>query len=253
MNRPGAEPPAGRAGFDWRRLWPLAVLAAGLVAAKAAGLDAYLSFNQLQAHRGALLSWVAANGSLAVLVYCLLYVLVVAFSLPGGAVMTVAGGFLFGQWLGTGLVVVSATLGSVLVFLAARSALGDHLAARAGPWLGRMRAGFNENALSYMLFLRLIPIFPFFVVNLVPAFLGVRLATYTIGTVLGIMPGSFVFASFGAGIGALFDRGERLSLSAVLTPEILTALFGLGLLALLPVAYRKLRARRKGRARDPFA
>lgn len=233
-----------RRGFDWRRLWPVAVLVAGLAGAKALGLDAYLSFDQLQANREALNAWVAANGALAVLVYAALYVLVVAFSLPGGAVMTVAGGFLFGQWLGTGVVVASATLGSVLVFLAAKTALADQLAAKAGPWLGRMRDGFNENALSYMLFLRLVPVFPFFVVNLVPAFLGVRISTYVLGTVVGIVPGSFVFASFGAGIGAIFDRGEQLSVQAVLTPEILAALTGLGVIALLPIAWKRLRRAR---------
>ena len=111
--------------------------------------------------------------------------------------------------------------------------------------MAKMREGFNENALSYMLFLRLIPAFPFFVVNLVPAFLGVPLGTYVIGTLLGIIPGSVVFASFGAGIGAIFDRGESLSVSAVLTPEIITALVGLAIISLLPIAYKKFKGKRK--------
>jgi uncharacterized membrane protein YdjX (TVP38/TMEM64 family) len=231
----GAKP----AGFRWRRLWPVALLLVGLVAAKAAGLDSYLSFEQLQQNREMLLDLVARWGLLAVLAYCLVYIAVVAFSLPGGAVMTLAGGFLFGQVGATAAVVVSATIGATLVFLAAKTSLGDQLAAKAGPWLGKMRTGFNENALSYMLFLRLIPAFPFFVVNLVPAFLGVRPATYILGTAIGIVPGTFVYASFGAGIGAIFDRGESFSVASVLTPEIVTALVGLAVIALLPVLYKK--------------
>ena len=127
----------------------------------------------------------------------------------------------------------------------AKTALGDALRDRAGPWLKKLEAGFHENALSYLLVLRLIPLFPFFVVNLVPAFLGVRLRTYVIGTVVGIIPGSFVFASVGAGLGSLFDMtmGNELELSGILTPEIVTALVGLALLSLLPVAYKKYKAR----------
>ncbi|MEQ8602748.1 MAG: TVP38/TMEM64 family protein [Marivibrio sp.] len=239
---PGA---SGRTPFQWRRLWPIALLAAGLVAAKAFGLDAYLSFEQLQQNRAALLDWVERWGALAVIVYALVYIAVVAFSLPGGAVMTIAGGFLFGQAPGAAYVVVAATIGATLVFLAAKTSLGDQLAGKAGPWLARMRAGFNENALSYMLFLRLVPVVPFFVANLAPAFLGVRLRTYVIATFVGIIPGTFVYASFGAGLGAIFDRGESFSVSAVLTPEILTGLVGLGVIALIPAAYKKIKGKRR--------
>ena len=127
-----------------------------------------------------------------------------------------------------------------------KTALGDALRAKAGPWLKKLEAGFHENALSYLLVLRLIPLFPFFAVNLVPAFLGVRLRTYVIGTALGIIPGSFVFASVGAGLGSLFDTtmGGEVELSGALTPEIVTALVGLAALSLLPVAYKKYQARR---------
>ncbi len=245
-NRTAAEPAqaAARSGFAWRRLWPLAVLALGLAAAKLTGLDAHLTFDALKENRTALLDLVDRHGALAVAVFMLAYVAVVAFSLPGGAVMTLAGGFLFGHVLATLYVVVAATAGATLLFLAARTALGEPLAAKAGPWLGRMRAGFNENALSYMLFLRLIPAFPFFVVNLVPAFLGMRLGPYILGTALGIVPGTFVYATFGDGLGAILDRGEDFTLAAVMTPEIVTALVGLGVLSLLPVAYKHWRKRR---------
>jgi uncharacterized membrane protein YdjX (TVP38/TMEM64 family) len=234
-----------RKPFQWRRLWPLAVLALGLLAAKLTGLDAYLSFDNLQQNRTVLVDWVDRWGMLAVLVYAGIYIAVVAFSLPGGAVMTIAGGFLFGQIWATAYVVVAATVGATLVFLAAKTSLGDQLAAKAGPWLAKMRAGFAENAMSYMLFLRLVPVVPFFVANLAPAFLGVGLRTYVTATLIGIIPGTFVFASFGAGLGAIFDRGESFSTSAVLTPEILTGLIGLGVIALIPAVYKKIKGKRR--------
>ena len=174
-----------------------------------------------------------------------IYAAATALSLPGGAVLTVTGGFLFGGLIGTFWVVLAATIGATAVFLVAKTALGDSLRRKAGPFLKRMEAGFQENALSYLLVLRLIPLFPFFIVNLVPAFLGVGLRTYVIGTFVGIIPGSFVFASVGAGLGSLLDQPGELSLAGVVTPEIVIALVGLSLLSLLPVAYKKLAARRK--------
>jgi len=158
-------------------------------------------------------------------------------------VLTITGGFLFGSIVATVLVVVAATLGATLVFLIARSALGDPLRARAGPFLQRMEAGFQEDAFNYLLVLRLIPIFPFWIVNLVPAFLGVPLRTYVLGTSIGIIPGSFVFASVGAGLGSVLDSGQAFSPASVLTPQVVIALVGLALLALLPVAYRKWKGR----------
>jgi uncharacterized membrane protein YdjX (TVP38/TMEM64 family) len=167
----------------------------------------------------------------------------VAFSLPGGAVMSIAGGFLFGTIWGSIYILIGATLGATALFIIAKTALGDVLRAKAGPWLQKMEAGFQENALSYLLVLRLVPLFPFFVVNLVPAFLGVSLATYVLGTFFGIIPGVVVFASVGAGLGSIFDAGEAFSARGILTPQILTALMGLAVLALIPVVYKKIKAR----------
>jgi uncharacterized membrane protein YdjX (TVP38/TMEM64 family) len=232
-----------RAGFSLRRIWPLLALALAAVAVFALDLDRYLTFAALREHREALTAFVDRNMLLAGLIYIAIYALVIALSVPGGAVLTIAGGFLFGSVIATLLVVFAATLGATLVFLIAKTALGDPLRARAGPFLKRMEAGFQEDALNYLLVLRLIPIFPFWIVNLVPAFLGVPLQTYVLGTFVGIIPGSFVFASVGAGIGSVLDSGEDFSPSSVLTPQIVIALVGLALLALLPVAYRKLKAR----------
>lgn len=239
-NENNAQKPA----FSWQRLIPLLVLAAGLIAFFAFGLDDYLTFETLRENRAWLLQQVAESALLAALVYMGLYILVVAFSLPGGAIMTITGGFLFGQWLGTAYVLVAATIGATILFLAARTALGDLLRAKAGPFLQKMESGFQENALSYLLVLRLIPIFPFFIVNLVPAFLGVTLRVFALATFVGIIPGSFVYATVGAGLGSIFDSGEEFTAGSILTPEIVTALVGLAILAMLPVAYKKFRAKR---------
>jgi uncharacterized membrane protein YdjX (TVP38/TMEM64 family) len=234
---------ASRPASSWRRLLPLGVLVAGLAAFFLFGLDDYLTFETLREHRAWLLQQVAESAVVTSLVFVAVYIAVVAFSLPGGAVMTITGGFLFGQWLGSLYVVFAATIGATILFVAARTALGDVLRAKAGPFLKKMEAGFQENALSYLLVLRLIPIFPFFVVNLVPAFLGVSLRTYVIATFFGIIPGSFVYATVGAGLGSIFDAGEEFTAASILTPEIITALIGLAILALLPVGYKKLKAR----------
>jgi uncharacterized membrane protein YdjX (TVP38/TMEM64 family) len=236
--------PGRPARFPVRRLLPLAALTLAVAVVFAFDLDRYLTFDALRENRAALTSFVAANGVLASVAYVLIYATAVALSLPGGAVLTMAGGFLFGTVLGSVLVVLAATVGATLLFLIAKTALGDPLRARAGPFLKKMEAGFQENALSYLLVLRLIPLFPFFIVNLVPAFLGVSLRTYVLATFVGIMPGSLVYASVGAGLGSVFDRSEAFAPSSILAPQIAVALVGLAVLALLPVLHRMLKARR---------
>jgi uncharacterized membrane protein YdjX (TVP38/TMEM64 family) len=228
-----------------KRALPLAVLVAGLVAFFVLDLDVYFSLEALKQNRGLLQSFVAENGLLAVLSFAALYTVVVAFSLPGGAIMTLAGGFLFGTVVGGLTVVVGATIGATPLFLIARTALGDILRAKAGPFLSRMEDGFQENALSYLLVLRLIPLFPFWLVNLVPAFLGVSTSTYVIGTFIGIIPGTFVFASVGNGLGAPLDAGQDPDLGIIFQPDVLGPLIALALLSLLPVAYKKYHARKK--------
>lgn len=222
-----------------KRLLPLFAIAGAIGAVFALGLDQYLSFNALRENRELLTGFVQDNYLVALLVFVAVYAVATALSLPGGAILTITGGFLFGTALGTAYAVVGATIGAVIVFLAARTALGDNLRQRAGPWLRKMEEGFKENALSYLLVLRLVPLFPFFVVNLVPAFLGVPLRTYVIGTFLGIIPGGFVFASVGAGLGSVFDSMDDFSPSAALTPEVIIALVGLAVLSLVPVGYKR--------------
>jgi len=236
--------PTGRAGL-LKRAWPLGVLVVGLVAFFALDLDVYFSLETLKQNREALQIFVTENGVLAILAFAGLYAVVVAFSLPGGAIMTLAGGFMFGTLIGGLTVVVGATVGATALFLIARTALGDILQAKAGPFLSRMEAGFRENALSYLLVLRLVPLFPFWLVNLVPAFLGVPTSTYVIGTFIGIIPGTFVFASVGNGLGALLDSGQDPNLGIIFQPDVLGPLIALALLSLLPVAYKKYQARKK--------
>jgi uncharacterized membrane protein YdjX (TVP38/TMEM64 family) len=239
--------PAGRGGPTplWRRLLPLGILLLAIVLVFAFDLHGYLSFETLRQHRDQLKDFVGRHAALAPLLFMAIYAAVVALSVPGGAVLTIAGGFLFGTLPATFYVVVAATLGATILFLIAKTALGDPLRARAGPSLRRMEAGFAENALSYLLVLRLIPIFPFWLVNLVPAFLGVGLGTYVLGTFFGIIPGSFVYASVGNGLGAVFDAGETPNLAIIFEPAILIPIVGLAVLALLPVAHRKFKARQR--------
>ena len=227
------------------RLLPLLVLLVGLGLFFAFGLQDQLSCAALRDNRAWLGAWVAEHRLLAIPSFMALYAAAVALSVPGGALLTVAAGFLFGTVVATAMVVVAATAGATVLFLAARTAFRDLLQPRVGPWLAKLQHGFAANELHYLLFLRLVPLFPFFVVNLVPAFLGVRLRSFVVATVFGIIPATFVFASVGAGLGSLFDAGRDCSLEGVLTPQIIFALTGLALLALLPVAYKRFVARRK--------
>ncbi|CAA7627602.1 TVP38/TMEM64 family protein [Magnetospirillum sp. SS-4] len=224
-----------------KRAAPLVLLAVLAAMVFALDLHRYLTLDALRDNRQALQAAVADNFALSALAYVAVYVVAVAISLPGATILTLAGGFLFGALMGGILTVTAATLGAVLVFLAARTVVGDSLRRRAGPFLRRMEDGFRANAFSYLLFLRLVPAFPFWAVNLVPALAGVGLPVFAAATVIGIIPGTFVFAAFGAGLGDLFSGGGDIRLSDVLSPTMILAFAGLGLLALLPVAMRKWR------------
>lgn len=239
MERPETED--GRKAGWLRRLLPVGVLIALLAAFFAFGLDRYVTFDSLKANREALQDFVARNLVLAALIYMLGYAVMTAASLPVATLVTLMGGFLFGAVGGTALTVVGATLGATAVFLAARTAFGDALRVRARPYIGRMEEGFRRNQVSYMLFLRLMPVFPFFVVNIVPAFLGVRTRTYVVTTFLGIIPGTAVYNTVGAGLGAIFDHGDDFTVSSVVTPEIVIGLAGLAILSLAPVLFRRLK------------
>jgi uncharacterized membrane protein YdjX (TVP38/TMEM64 family) len=224
-----------------KRFLPLLILLALLAIVLATGVHRHISFATLKAHRAELVALVAAYPILTLAAFIAFYVVFVAVSVPGAVFLTVAGGFLFGTVIGGGATVIGATAGATALFVFARSALGDALRRRATGFAAKMERGFRENAFNYLLVLRLVPAFPFFVVNLAAAVLGVPFMTYVVATALGIAPATFVFASFGSGLGQIFDRGEEPSLSGVLTPGIMFGLIGLALLALIPVAIKKLR------------
>lgn len=226
------------------RLLPLALLVLGGTLFIALGGHNYVSQAAIAANRERLLAAVAAGGGLAVLAYVAVYAGLVALLFPAAELLTIAGGFLFGRWQGTVYAVLGATGGATLVFLAARAGLAG-LAARAGGWAERVQAGFQRNGLSYLLVLRLLPLFPFWIVNLVAAGTGMRLRVFVLGTFVGIIPGAFVYASLGTGLGDLAAEGQISGLAALLRPGIILPLLGLAGMALLPVLYRSWRARRR--------
>jgi uncharacterized membrane protein YdjX (TVP38/TMEM64 family) len=203
-------------------------------------LKQYVSLDALKANRDRLLAFTDANYTVAVLTYIVLYALQTAFSLPGATIFTLAGGFLFGVVLGTLYVNIAATAGATLAFLAARYLLRDWVERKFGNRLGSIQDGFAKNAFSYLLTLRLIPLFPFFLVNLVSGLTRMTVGTYMAATALGIIPASFVFANAGRQLGSIN------SLSEIASPRVLGAFALLGVLALVPVVYRRLSGRKGG-------
>ena len=222
-----------------KRLWIGLAIIAIILAVRFTGVADLLSLDTLARYRGTLTGWVGANPLLSALAYVALYTAVAAFAVPGAVVLTLAGGFLFGAVLGTALTVLGATLGATLLFLLAVRIFGADALRRLGPRAEALARGIQANAWSYLLVLRLVPLFPFFLVNLVPAFAGVRLPVFFVTTLVGIIPGTAVFALSGAGLGRVLDAGGTPSVSGILTPEIIAALCGLAALALLAIPLRK--------------
>jgi uncharacterized membrane protein YdjX (TVP38/TMEM64 family) len=233
QSKPGS---SGSAVIRWA---PVGLVALALLLGYAFGLHRYLSLDALRESQSTLSAQVAQNAILAAAVYILVYTAAVALSFPGASFLTAAGGFMFGPVLGTALALVSATTGAVLIFLVATTSLGSVLARKAGPGMQRLREGFAKEGFSYLLFLRLVPVFPFWVVNLAAALFGMRLIPYVLATAIGIVPGTFVLAYFGHGLGTAID-GEGPPWSA----GLFVSLALLGVLALVPVLVRKLRGGR---------
>lgn len=259
MSPENGQPAARTQGSAIKRWLPLGAVIAATVLVLAMGWHKQLTFENLALKRHDLRVFVDTNTALALLGYVVIYVGIVALSLPGAALLTMAGGLLFGVWLGAPATIVAATVGATIIFLVARSSLGAALAERAGPWLERFRDGFAKEGLSYMLFLRLVP-FPFFIINIAPALLGVPLKTFVLGTFLGIIPGTFAIsylgdtldriivdakvaydacvATKGAGACTLTLELDRLPLR-----NIVIALSLIGVVALIPPALKKWRQR----------
>lgn len=205
----------------------------------ATGLYHYVSLSALQQHHHALSQWTAQHRFWATLIFIAAYTLAVAVSIPGATILTIAGGFLFGIVGGSILVVISATVGALVPFVAARTALADILRRKAGRRLNKMEQGFRENAISYMLFLRLLPIFPFWLINVAAGALGVRMSTFSWTTLVGIIPGTVVYVSVGNGMSKVIAQGNQINLSIIFQPAILIPLVGLAVLSLIPMIYHR--------------
>lgn len=227
------------------RFLPIIILVVGALAFFYFDGASYINLDTLKEQRNFLSSWVDRWGVVAPLIYGAIYMMVVAFSLPLGAIMTITAGFLFGVWVGVITVVISATIGATMIFLAVRLGLGKALTHKGKGWAAKMQEGFSRNAFSYLLVLRLIPIFPFALVNIVPAILGVSLSSYFFATFFGIIPGSFVYILLGDGLGAIFDSGGTPNLGIIFEPRIIAPILGLSALVLLQVGFRYYKDKKK--------
>jgi uncharacterized membrane protein YdjX (TVP38/TMEM64 family) len=225
-----------------RRLVPLGILIVAGVLFMVLGGHRYLNFAALAENREFLCAAVKQAGAAAALAFILAYAGLVALSVPGAALLTIAGGFLFGPWLGATYAVIGATIGATIVFLAARAGLAG-LVARAGPWVRRLENGFRRNGLYCLLALRLIPIVPFWLVNLVAGAVGLPLSVYVLGTFIGVIPVTFIYASLGNSLGTLVEDGRPPNAGILFRPEVYLPILGLAALALLPVVYQRWRAR----------
>lgn len=228
---------SGHAQTHAGKLVILAVIAVAIGAFFYFDLGRVLSLETLKEHRDKLLAFTQDHYAAAAALFVLSYIAVTGLSLPGAVIMTLAGGFLFGGFVGTLLVNIGATTGATLAFLTARYLLRDAVERKFGTWLGPLQEGFANNAFSYLMTLRLIPLFPFFVVNLASGLTRVSVGTYVAATALGIIPGSFVYAYAGQQLGTIN------SLKEIASPNVIAAFVLLGLLALLPAVYKKFSGR----------
>jgi len=229
----------------WVRLWPLYIILGGLALAISQGWHTHLSPSALGENAVYLNNLVQENFWLVLLAFVGIYIAATAFMVPASA-LTIGGGFLFGTYVGAPATVVGATIGACVLFTAAKSSIGETLKSIAGPFVGKMEAGFNENALSYLFTLRLIPLFPFAVVNIAPAILGAKFRDYFISTALGIIPGTIAYTLIGSGLrGTLLDaaaKGETADVGALVkaaATNFIPAFFALAFVAMIPAIYKK--------------
>ena len=220
----------------WLKLLIITVFIGGLISFFVLGGNQYLSLDALKSNRDSLLDFTESNYVLMMAITIAVYTLSTALSVPGATILSLATGFLFGRWVGTGIILLSATIGATLVFLAARYLFADTARARMNSGMAaKLINGFHDNAFNYLLFLRLVPLFPFWLVNLAPAFTPITVRTYATATAIGILPGCFVIANLGQSLGRVD------SLNQLISAETLLA-FGLfGLFALVPVVIKKLK------------
>jgi uncharacterized membrane protein YdjX (TVP38/TMEM64 family) len=242
-----ASRPDSTARSAWRFL-PLALILLGLAFAWAMGWHHYLSLAWLAESSDALQAHVDANYAVAAILFVGFYILAAAFSFPAAAVLTIFSGFLFGWLPGTVFAMLGATGGATLLFLAARTAFGGFLRERVGGFAARLSDGFARDAFSYLLVLRLAPFIPFFVVNIAPALFNVRLRTFVLATIIGILPGTLAYSWLGCGLDSVLlvarQAGRDASIHDLVTPELTAAFAGLALVALLAIVVRRRTASR---------
>lgn len=242
--------------FSMLKRWiPLAILLSAMVFAFANGWHRELTLSNLIMNREALGASVAENYWFTVLTYCGLYVLAVSLSIPGASWITVAGGLVFGWVYGGIFTAFAATAGATIIYVIARTSFGSILSEKAGPRLKKLASGLQENAFSYLLFLRLVPLFPFWLINLAPALFNVKVSTYVAATFIGILPGTFAYALLGEGLDSLVAAQEaanpgcaakgtcEIDVGAAITPEIIAALVGLAIVSLVPIIVQKMRTK----------
>jgi uncharacterized membrane protein YdjX (TVP38/TMEM64 family) len=221
-----------------KRFLPISILLIGLFIAFIFGGADYISLETIRTNKEELKQFIQAKYTTSVIIFIFIYVVTTACSIPGAAILSLLGGYLYGVSLGAMFSLTGATIGACALYFAARTALGDTLKSRAGPAIVNMQDGFKKNSFSYMLFLRLVPVFPFFLVNLVPAFLQVRFSTYFFASVMGMAPGAIAFALTGVGLDKILLKGDNVDISILVTEELMFGLIGLGVLALFPVFYK---------------
>ncbi len=236
------EPARSQGGRGLLRFLPILIIALGAAAFFLSGAHNYLTFAAIKENYRTLAAFVETHFWISLALYMLAYVGVTALSIPGASIMSVLGGFLFGNATGTSAAVVSATIGATLIFLAARLAIAGWSTIGISEIVRKLEAGFSKNAFSYLLLLRLMPLFPFFLVNIASAFTRIKTSTYILATSIGIIPGAFAFVSAGNGLGAVFERDGDLKLKGLLLqPEILTPIIALSALAAIPILYRAIK------------
>jgi uncharacterized membrane protein YdjX (TVP38/TMEM64 family) len=234
-----------------KKYLPLIVLAVVLAVVLASGITKYLGLSTLKENGAELRAFIAANALLALVIYVGVYALATAISIPGAAILTLAGGYLFGTWVGGVATVIGATIGAVMIFYAVRTSLGASLRARAEASGGRLKAvidGVRDGAFGYILTLRLIPLAPFWLVNVAAALAHAPLGAYALATFIGIIPGTFIFCGIGAGIGEVLARDGTPDLGIIFEPKVFLPLLALGLLTLGTTLYQRFVARKGGKA-----
>ena len=231
------------AGRLSKRLLPFFLLF-GLVLFFLFGGYRFLSFSQLAENYTSLKAFVDEQLVIALLIFGATYTLTVALSLPIASLLTITGGALLG-WAGAAVVICAATIGATIVFIAARTIFNEFFINRSRGFIAKLETGFQENAFSYLLALRLIPAAPFWVVNIIPAMLGMRLNQYVLATFIGITPGTLIYVWVARGFDSLLSRGQSPDFFALSEPAVVMPLLALGLFSLIPALWRRFRARQQ--------